>query len=715
MNVNKKFLCSLFLLIFSIGMLFAENIVLTFRNQRIDDILYTLSEMEDKTINLDDTVQGTTSYNFNDPDFDTALNRFCDNNSLFINKIGDVYNISKVKITKKPDNKYDVSAEDVGVTTFIRMLSKETNVSIMSDNLPAVLVTIRMTDAELVDIIDTILYKLPGYQYEEMRGGYYIYRMSGGNSSRISNDSYKISASDGLYTVDIQKSNFQNFLNAFFKKANKEYILLFRPTATLENLKFENREFDTILNIIFAQLNLDFKEKDGVYYIFEVQKRDVLKQLKDTKTIKLENITIDKLLSIFPSDLNATNLIKTDKLTNTIYLTGSERETAPIESFIISADVPYLSGSWTRYDLKNTTADAVIPLIPKDYLFSECIQINGSNAFITLTTKENEDKLKDFIDSVDNKNKTYPIKLNYIKSDDLIKNLPPSVKKDNIFTTNDLGIVFYTGSESSLKILENFKNDKNIAKVNLSRFNVSSNRELATFQGQFSKNIISLDESMSIQDKIDYYKNYISNTNEFNTNMANGDIVSVLRNIRNTLSSNSCKEEYIQQQLNNGYIDIEFYFTSDSVSLINFLKAVSGQVGSVSSIRIRRTDTSLETTIRFKTGIEDKVRNAYSEWGEDANTSITNMSKAFNDNTVRVEKAVERSSSVSRDYTFVGTARSKGKNIAIFKNQRTSKLYKLEVVSNFNDVDDSMDACVMVNASRYTIRIDGLLFDIVKQ
>lgn len=442
----KILLFSFVLSIFT-NIIFADNIIMSFRNQRFEDILYTLAEMEDKTLNLDETVAGSTSFNFNDADFDTALERFADVNGLFIEKKDNVYNVSKIKVVPRENSRFDVSAEEVNITAFIRKLSRETNVSIMSDSLPNVTVTVRMNNAEIRDIIDTILYKTPGYQYEEMRGGYYIYRMSG-SSQRINNDSYKITESDGLYTVEIQRSASQALINALFKKANKEYILLVRPTMTLENMKYENRTFNEVLKIIFTALNLDFKIKDDVYYIFEVQKRDILKQLKDTKTIRLENITVDKLISILPAELSASSLMKTDKFTNTIYLTGSETEIEPIENFIISSDVPYLSGSWKRFDLKNTTADVVIPLIPKDYLYSDCISISGSNAFITLTTADNENKLKSFIDSVDNKDKTYAIKLNYIKSDDLIKNLPPSVKKENVYTTNDLGMVFFTGTDS---------------------------------------------------------------------------------------------------------------------------------------------------------------------------------------------------------------------------------------------------------------------------
>lgn len=269
-------------------------------------------------------------------------------------------------------------------------------------------------------------------------------------------------------------------------------------------------------------------------------------------------------------------------------------------------------------------------------------------------------------------------------------------------------------TSDSLIILESFKNDKSVSKAELTRFNVNNSREFATYQGNFSKNSVVIDESQSIEDKISYYKSYIERYNSVLSSNESGDILSTLQKIRQILKASSCKEEYIQQSINNGFIDVEFYFTSDSFGLINFLRTIKEDVGELSSVRVRRTDNSIQTTIRVKTGIKDDSSLSYTQWEEENTTSTTNMSKAFNDNTIRVEKAVEKTSSVSRDYQYIGSARSRGKRIAIFKNQRTSRLYKLEIVDDFNNALDNTDVCVMVNDSRYTIRIDGLLFDVVK-
>lgn len=76
----------------------SDKISLDFRNQKISDILFSLAELCGKSVTFDETVTGNASFHFEDTDFDTALERFTDAFRLFVEKKGDVYNISKVKI-----------------------------------------------------------------------------------------------------------------------------------------------------------------------------------------------------------------------------------------------------------------------------------------------------------------------------------------------------------------------------------------------------------------------------------------------------------------------------------------------------------------------------------------------------------------------------------------------------------------------------------------
>jgi len=207
--------------------------------------------------------------------------------------------------------------------------------------------------------------------------------------------SASISRTDDKYSCSIRKEPFTSVIDTLFKKGGREYALISRPNISLENMSYSDKDFDSLLSVILLQCNCDYTVNDGVYYIYEIQKKDAVKRLKETRVIHLENISIETLMSLIPNELNASAFIKQDKNGNSIVLTGSPSEINPIEEFVRQIDVK------------------------------------------------------------DDKRQHRSIRLKYIKSDELLKNLPPSVTKGNITETNQPEIVFFSGTENQYeKFLE---------------------------------------------------------------------------------------------------------------------------------------------------------------------------------------------------------------------------------------------------------------------
>lgn len=80
----------------------------------------------------------------------------------------------------------------------------------------------------------------------------------------------------------------------------------------------------------------------------------------------------------------------------------------------------------------------------------------NKNIFYIYETTRNEIIRKYMEDS------SYVIKLKYIKSNELVKSLPPYLKKDNVIETLDDSLVFFTGNKTQL---EKFQNDLSVIDV----------------------------------------------------------------------------------------------------------------------------------------------------------------------------------------------------------------------------------------------------------
>lgn len=425
-------------------------ISIDFRSQNISDILYALADMCSQSIYIDETVSGRMSFHFEDASFESALNRFSDYAGLYVEKKENVYFISKVNLSGN-QGFYSINAEDVSIEPLLICLSKKTGTTILYERFPDTKITIRCKDVKLEEILNLILIKLNGFQLEKVGPGYYISKNASVAAKR-NIDSFvltknKKNDSDISYSLKLQKANFINVLDDLFKKHGKEYSVINAKPYMIENLYYDDKNFDVMLQLILEAANCDYKIENDIYYVFEIQKKDVLKKFKDTEILKLQNLNVDIVTALIPSELNASAFMKADKSTNSIVLTGSKEELNPIIRFIKDVDVPLDGRFFQKFTLKNMSVKDALSTMPKTLFLSEVISIPGTSSFITQVTEEKEKEIDEYLKMIDDKPKSYSIKLKYIKSEDLMKNLPPSVSKDNIRLTDDSSLVFFVGSQ----------------------------------------------------------------------------------------------------------------------------------------------------------------------------------------------------------------------------------------------------------------------------
>lgn len=449
-NLSVKFFVLFILLSFGFSFYAQEessSIYMDFRNQKISDIIYSVADVCGKSVIIDETVTGSATFRFEDSDFESALERFARHCSLYVEKNDGVYFVTKVQIRTIENGMLSVNAEDVQIAPFLNMLSRYTNRTVLSDSLPDTTVTIRVTEASLEDILNLAIVKLPGFCLERIADGFYITK-SAGTSSRRSIDIFTMTESGGKFSCNIQKASFANVIEALFKKGCREYSLLSKPSATLENVSYTDREFNELLSLLLNQCSCDFSVRTDVYYIYEIQKKDVIKKFKETRIIRLKNMSLENLSSVMPNELNAQGFIKQDKSSNSIILTGSASEINPIEEFIKQIDVPLEDRNYKSFYFENANAKDAAALIPKELLLSDIIMLPSDNGFVTQVTNESCAKLSEFIAVIDSRKQSRAVRLKYIKSDELIKSLPQTAGKENVTETSEPTLIFFSGTDS---------------------------------------------------------------------------------------------------------------------------------------------------------------------------------------------------------------------------------------------------------------------------
>jgi len=430
---------------------------LDFRNQNISDILMVLADMGKQSIIIDPSVTGTATFYFSDSEFEDALYQFIDACNLFCEKRNNAYYISKIQISVVNDL-ISVLAEDVDIEMLVKSISRNVGKTIIFDTLPRAVISVYSQRVKLKDVLEIIIKKYAEYSVQEENGAFYLKRAETSSSSPGRLGSNAIRKDGDLYTMEIQRASFSATIALLFKTAEKEYSMLQRADSTMDNLYFERKPFNQLLRLVLEQANCDFTENNHIYYIFEVQRRDVLKNFKDIMIIQMQNISVEEAVNLLPSDYNSASFLKINKNANSIYLTGSTQEIQPIANFLTTLDVPLKDKSILRFELQFLKVTDFFSLLPKELSAAGPIMIPDTNAFVVSLTDDMTEKYKTFIELVDKRNVGTPVRLKYIKSDELAQNLPPSVQKEEVIVSADPTLIFYRGTDEKRgKFLEHLK------------------------------------------------------------------------------------------------------------------------------------------------------------------------------------------------------------------------------------------------------------------
>lgn len=423
-----------------------------FRNQPVTDILMVLADVAGKSIVPDETVSGTASYYFTETGFDEAFRVFLSTYKLYAREERGVIYVSRIRAEfDRGTGMVSMDAEDVPLELAVRSLSRAIGKTVLYDSLPRAQMTLHLSAVTPEKALSVMVAQHAEYRLETDADFFYLRRVPAG-AAAVSEPEAKrelvAQAEDGTFSLSIERARFLEVLDELFRKTGREYSLFLRADLMLENMRFSGKTFDETLRLILEQAGGDWTVANGIYYIFEIQKRDILKKLKDTVRLPLTFISVQDLPNLFPQELAGQNFFRLDKPTNSVILSGSVEEIAPIEAFIRSMDRPLSGLSYCRFDLSHQKVKDVLPLIPQKYSGFNPQAVPNANAFIMLLSEEAKAELERFISLVDRTPETVPVHLRYIQSETLLKNLPPSAAKEEILETGDPRTVFFTGPAS---------------------------------------------------------------------------------------------------------------------------------------------------------------------------------------------------------------------------------------------------------------------------
>lgn len=422
-----------------------------FVNQPIKDILFTLAGITGTSIVADETVKGKASYHFSNIDLDTALKNFLPLYDLHFRKKDGIYYVSKILVEYNTDTKsLSVFAKDTEPRLILDEISKELKTTILFDPLPRERVTINALELPVSSVLEMVMHRFSDYEIKNLKDYYYIKRQQLNRDTSVGSTQLEVKKENKLFSISADSIRLSDALSRLFSLSTHEYSMMMRGDSVLENIHFKDKPFNELLRLLMEQANGDFTVRNNIYYIFDVAKNEILKKLNNIEYIKLRNIPASLLPALFPSGLAGPSIFRIDRENNAVILSGSFEEITPIKEFIANLENEYEVKHATKIDLSYISVDELSKFLPERLKKIQIIRTGSPRTMIIEASTNQTTDFISFVRVIDRENGGKAVHLKYIRAEDLIKNLPPSITKNDIIKSTDPNLIFFKGSNEKL-------------------------------------------------------------------------------------------------------------------------------------------------------------------------------------------------------------------------------------------------------------------------
>lgn len=441
----------------SAGFSYSQAITkMEFRNQPVTVILSLMAEAAGVTIIPDNTVRGNASYYITEMPFEEALTHFLKSQKLHYQKQTGtgkaLYYVSKLQIEYDENrNKLNITTDDIDIPTLVRNISQKIGKTILFDPLPSDDITIHSQNISPDIAIRMTIERHPDYELISHSDYYYIKKKNITNATGEQKSTNSIRKNGENYDIKFASARFFDVVKELFDKAQKEYIFLFANDTILKDINVSGKNFEESLRIILELGNTDSAIHNNIYYIFQINNKEILNNYKKSEIIPLKYITTTELPQLLPPHLSSSAAMKLNNEENLVILSGSINELKAIKDFLLLIDLPLGDMEYFKYTFQAIDTEKIQSLLPQKYQRLSPIIHKENNSVIFRIPKGTVSDLRTYLDVLDKTPSSIPVTLRYIRSDTLQKNLPPSIGQNHIALTSNPSLILFTGPEEKFR------------------------------------------------------------------------------------------------------------------------------------------------------------------------------------------------------------------------------------------------------------------------
>lgn len=376
-----------------------------FVNQNIKDVLFIFSTQLGKPILADSTVEGETSFQFAGTDTEKAFNAFLQANRLFAYEDSGVLYISKISVTQNGDGTLSLVSYDASAAQIIERIAHATGTTITYETLPSVKNSICADNVTVTEALEILLKPYSDYSVITEDKYIFVRKESAARKSAVADAETKLEIQEEMQDTADNESSYQTFtayiskaplkdaLERLFSMTEESYTSFVTDMREIEHVQFAGKNFDESLSLIADGGGAKAVKSGGMWFIFQEETQNIQSSIKGGSAV------------------------------------------------------------WKHHTLKYSSFGAVRPVLEARFPYMKFYELPDKSSFTFAIEEKDEKSFDDFIALIDRPAASSVIKLKYIKAEDLIAHLPPSVKAEDIVLTGNNSSIFFKGTDENRKIL----------------------------------------------------------------------------------------------------------------------------------------------------------------------------------------------------------------------------------------------------------------------
>jgi type II secretory pathway component HofQ len=361
-----------------------------------------------------------------------------------------------------------IDAKEIPLNVLLREITEKTGVSIIPDQNLTPPISIFFQNVPLDEGLTNLC------------DAYNLKYCQENNSRRISkkNGVYRISYKDKLLSVSADNVEVTEIFSEISRKTNLN-IVLDREVTGKVTANFQNLPLFQGLSMLVENRGWNILKQSGCYFVkpagkenkdaiitynpdnqlFDItiktgliasiisemaQKADINIVVLSQVNWTLNNIRLQQVKFTDALDLLFKGTIFTYKHSDDVYIIG--------DGLLVRPETADFSEVKT-YPIKYLKADQLLNALPPVFPRQSFIQLPNENTLIVSAPPAVQQKFSEYLNEVDIpdvKDRTEMIKIKYLKADDVMKLIPPSIPKNELVIVKEANAIAVTGSESTI-------------------------------------------------------------------------------------------------------------------------------------------------------------------------------------------------------------------------------------------------------------------------